>query len=168
MSPSLSEGIQALCALLEKHSVEVILVGGAAVAMHGYYRASIDAAGKPLSKPDIDFWYNPSYDNYFKLLNALEELEVDVDSFRAEKTPNPRRSFFKLELELMSVDFLPEIVGLGRFFTSFQMREQANLGSVSIGYLSYEDLILAKKASNRAQDRDDLNQLEALISGPKD
>jgi hypothetical protein len=54
-------------------------------------------AGKIAEKPDLDFWYNPTYDNYFKLLNALEELGQDVTRFKDEQTPNPKKSFFRYE-----------------------------------------------------------------------
>ena len=30
------------------------------------------------NKPDLDFWYNPTYENYFNLLKALEELGIDL------------------------------------------------------------------------------------------
>jgi len=68
-------------------------VGGTAVALHGYFRPSLNESGLPAEKPDLDFWYNPAYDNYFRLLNALEELGEDVSEFKAEIAPNPRRSF---------------------------------------------------------------------------
>jgi hypothetical protein len=50
------------------HSVEYLVVGGTAVALHGYFRQSHDPSGQLMEKHDLDFWYNPTYDNYFKLL----------------------------------------------------------------------------------------------------
>ena len=36
------------------------------------------------------------YDNYFKLLNTLEELGQDITEFREEQSPNPLKSYFRL------------------------------------------------------------------------
>jgi hypothetical protein len=97
MESSLTDSILTVCRTLNKFSVEYIIVGGTAVALHGYYRHSMKVAGKIAEKPDLDFWYNPTYDNYFKLLNALEELGQDVTRFKDEQTSNPKKSFFRYE-----------------------------------------------------------------------
>lgn len=60
------------------HSVEYLIVGGTAVAFHGYDRLSKDLSGQTMEKLDLDFWYNPTYDNYFRL---LEDLGEDVAEF---------------------------------------------------------------------------------------
>lgn len=67
------------------------------MALLGYDRWSLDTSGRQSKVIDLDFWYNPTYNNYFKLLNALEKLGEDVSGFKAEKTPDPKRSFFRLE-----------------------------------------------------------------------
>ena len=72
MENKLADGILTVCKLLNKHSVQYIIVGGAAVALHGYFRQSVNFGGTAIEIPDLDFWYNPTYENYFKLLNALE------------------------------------------------------------------------------------------------
>jgi hypothetical protein len=109
MESSLTDNILTVCRTLNKFSVEYIIVGGTAVALHGYYRQSTNVAGEIAEKPDLDFWYNPTYDNYFRLLNALEELGQDVTQFRDEQTPNPKKSFFRYEFEKFTLDFLPEL-----------------------------------------------------------
>ena len=58
-------------------------------------------------KYDLDIWYNPTYENYFNLLSALENLGEDVSEFRDEQTPDPKRSFFKFDFEQFTLDFLP-------------------------------------------------------------
>ena len=64
-----------------------MIVGGAAVALHGYYRLSMNLDGKIAKKPDLDIWYNPTYSNYFKLLNVLEDLGQDVTKLKKSKAP---------------------------------------------------------------------------------
>ena len=97
MESSLTHNILGICKTLNKFSVEYWIVGGTAVALHGYYRHSMNDAGEIAEKPDLDFWYNSTYDNYFKLLNALEDMGQDVKKFKDEQTPDPKRSFFRYE-----------------------------------------------------------------------
>ena len=63
----LAESILKVCGVFNKNFVEYIIVGGTAVALHGYFRRSMNMAGAIADKPDLDFWYNPTYQNYFKL-----------------------------------------------------------------------------------------------------
>lgn len=74
MNKSLAESILSVCKILNKYSVQYLISGGTAVALHGYLRISHLSSGFPANKYDLDFWYNSVYDNYFRLLNALEEL----------------------------------------------------------------------------------------------
>lgn len=142
------------------------MVGGTAVALHGYYRVSRDPSGAVMEKHDLDFWYNPTYDNYFKLLDALEELATDVSEFREEVAPNPQKSFFRLERENFKMDFLPELLGLPRFRLSFENRVIAKIGDIEIPYISYDDLVKSKQALGREKDIDDIDHLKARKNNP--
>lgn len=86
-----------------------MLVGGTAVALNGYYRHSINISGELPEKPDVDVWYNPTYNNYFNILKVMEELGQDISAFKNEQTPNPKKSFFKLDFGGFTLDLLPEI-----------------------------------------------------------
>lgn len=98
MNPDLKGSIFQVCTLLNKLEVDFIIVGGVAVALNGYYRHSINAEGKITDKPDLDIWFNPTYENYFKLLSAIEEIGQDISDHRSEKQPNPMKSFFKIDI----------------------------------------------------------------------
>ncbi len=97
MHYNLKTSLLRVCHLFEKNNVNYIIVGGTAVALHGYYRHSTNIAGELSDKPDIDIWYNPTYENYFNLLKVLNELGEDIKKFENEQSPNPRKSFFKLD-----------------------------------------------------------------------
>lgn len=159
MESSLADSILRICRALNRFSVEYMIVGGTAVALHGYYRYSMDVAGEIATKPDLDVWYNPTYENYFKLLNALEYLGQDVTNFKEEQAPNPKQSFFKYEFEKFTVDFLPELKASLKFRLAFRRRETVSLNDTEIAFISYEDLILDKKANGRLKDITDLEQL---------
>lgn len=160
MESSLTDSILRICSTLNKFSVEYILVGGTAVALHGYYRHSRNTAGEVAEKPDLDFWYNPTYDNYFKLLNALEDLGQDMTKFKEEQTPDPKKSFFRYEFEEFTLDFLPQLKASIRFRSAFSKREIVTLKATEIPFISFEDLILDKKANARSKDITDIEQLE--------
>lgn len=160
MESSLADNILSVCKTLNKFSVEYMIVGGTAVALHGYYRHSTNVDGEIAAKPDLDVWYNPTYDNYFKLLNALEGLGQEVTKFKKEQNPNPKRSFFRYEFEKFTLDFLPELKAPLKFRSSFSRREVVTLNDTEIPFINYEDLIADKKANARSKDITDLEQLD--------
>ncbi|MET4105003.1 hypothetical protein [Hymenobacter sp. UYP22] len=160
MESNLLKSIARVCLALQENSVDYMIVGGAAVALHGYFRHSMLPSGAVAAKPDLDFWYNPSYTNYFNLLNALEVLGQDVSSFRNEQEPNPRKSFFKYEFEDFTLDLLPELKSLMRFSAAFAKREIVDLGGVEVAFIGYEDLLTDKATSARPKDLTDIEELK--------
>jgi len=160
MDSNLSIGILTVCGALNKHSVQYMIVGGAAVALHGNFRLSINMAGIISDKPDLDFWYNPTYENYFNLLNAFEQLGQDVTEFRQEQAPNPKKSFFKFEFDNFTADFLPELKALLQFRACYERKEVVNLSETDIPFISYDDLIEDKKANARPKDIIDIEELK--------
>ena len=167
MNSNLTESILNVCRILNKHSVQYLIAGGTAVALHGYLRMSLHSSGIPADKYDLDFWYNSVYDNYFNLLNALEELGQDVSEFKEEIAPDPKKSYFRLEFEKFTLDFLPELSGLGKFSESFNEREKVNLGGTEISFISYDDLIKNKELNARPKDLKDIEQLKMIRSKKK-
>lgn len=165
MEKSSIECAEKVCSILNKHSVEYLIVGGTAVALHGYYRSSSTPSGAPAGKPDIDIWYNPSYENYNRVLDALDELGVDISRIRKEKTPNPKKSFFRKEFEEFTLDLLPELPGLSRFLTSYNKRVESKIGEVKLPILCYEELMVNKKTLGRQKDIEDIKQLQMRRGG---
>ncbi len=96
MESSLTDSILNICGRLNKSLVEYIIVGGTAVGLHGYYKHFMNVAGEVAEKPDLDFWYNPTYNNYFRLFNALEELRQALPSLRMSKRLILKKSFLGL------------------------------------------------------------------------
>jgi hypothetical protein len=159
MDKGLRTTLLTVCNLLSKHNVEYLIVGGTAVALHGYFRMSVSVAGTPTDKPDLDFWYNPSYKNYFNLLNAIEALGEDVSEFKNETAPNPKKSFFKLSFDTFTIDFLPELPGLSKFRNSYENKEVAQVDGVDIMFISFDDVITNKKEVAREKDINDIDEL---------
>jgi hypothetical protein len=167
MDNSLIESLSIVCKILNKNSVEYLIVGGSAVALHGFFRLSHDPSGRPMEKRDLDFWYNSTYKNYYKLLNVIEDLGQDVTEFKEETAPNPKKSFFKLELEKFTVDFLPELPGLSKFRSSFEKKEIRKIDEIEIPLINFDDLIINKQTQGRAKDIEDIEQLKLRRLNPE-
>jgi hypothetical protein len=162
MDNNLKNCLLTVCKLLEKNNVEYILIGGMAVALNGYFRVSKNNAGEVTDKPDIDIWYNPTYENYFKILKVMEELGQDVTEFKNEQIPNPRKSFFKLNLEEFTLDILPEIKSDIKFLQAYKRKESVDWEKTQIYFMNYLDLIEVKKAIGREKDIEDIEQLKKI------
>ncbi len=162
MANSTSDSLLTVCKLLQKHQVQYLLVGGTAVALNGYFRLSINDSGELTEKPDIDVWYNPTYQNYFKLIGVIEELGYDVSEYKSEKSPNPRSSFFKLKFDDFSLDLIPQIKAVVKFIDAYKRKDTIEIEDIAINVISYPDLILDKEALGRKKDLEDVKQLKNL------
>lgn len=162
MRDVLSKSVSLVCEVLDKYQVQYLLIGGTAVLLNGYSRLSTTSAGEITEKPDIDIWYNPTYENYFKLLKVFEELGRDISILVEEQSPNPRKSFFKFEFADYTFDALPSIKADVMFFEANQRRETVVLKGIPIHFISYLDLIEDKKATARKKDIEDIEQLKKI------
>ena len=160
MDSNLTNSILNVCKILNKHAVEYLLVGGTAVALHGFFRWSLSASGQPAEKHDLDFWYNPTYNNYFNLLAAFEELGQDMQRYKEEQIPNPKKSFFRMEFDDFTMDFLPELIGLSKFSQSFTNKQTFTLNAVEVYFINMVDLIINKEATGRPKDIIDIQELK--------
>jgi len=139
-----------------------MLIGGAAVALNGHFRLSINAAGELTEKPDIDIWYNPTYENYFNILKVIEGLGNDITDFKNEQNPDPRKSFFKLEFDSFTLDVLPKIMANIKFPEANRNKEVVEIEGVKIKFMNYFDLIKDKEATDRKKDIEDIRQLKKI------
>ena len=160
MEVNIRKSLLTVCTLLEKHNVKYMIIGGTAVALNGYYRHSTDIDGKISNKPDIDIWYNPSYENYFNILKVIEGLGHEISEFKKEKSPNPHKAFFKLESEEFTLDMLPKTKVPTKFLDAYNRKETVDLDETPIHFMSYFDLLEDKLATSRKKDLEDIVQLK--------
>ena len=156
------DNISFICDVLNKNKVEYLLIGGTAVFLYGYSRYSTNIMGETIEKQDIDILYNPSYQNYYNLLNALKNLGQDVSAYEAEQTPNPQKSFFRFQYPDFTLDFLPKLNDNKDFSDLFQRKELQKIDEIAIYFLGYEDLIISKKLLARPKDLNDIAELEKI------
>lgn len=132
------------------------------MGLYGYFRPSVSDFGDLIDKPDIDIWYQPTYENYFKVLRVMGEFEYDVTDFLTEQTPNPKSSYFKLEFDNFSLDLIPGIVANIDFFDAYKRKEVISVEGVEIFVMNYVDLITDKEATGRKKDLEDIKHLRSL------
>ncbi len=137
-----------LLKLFEENNVEYMIVGGYAVAFHGY----------PRFTKDIDIFFQCNLENIKKLKTALCSFGFDrealPDHFFTEEG-----NIIKFGIEPVRIDLLNKIDGV--LFENIESRTvRGRYGEITVSFISKEDLITNKKASGRAQDIADLEKLE--------
>lgn len=151
--------LQRTCAALNRYEVAYILIGGTAVAYYGYQRPSGVLQGNLDMKYDVDFWYQPTVSNYYRLLNALKALGVDTS--RLENLVfDPKKTFLRIPHDTFRTEFLPQVKGLDSFERSKKSSKVINLDGNEISIISYKDLIINKKSVDRDIDRTDIEELK--------
>lgn len=149
MDPShLSQDFREFLTCLNEAGVEYLVVGGHAVAYHGYIRPT----------RDLDVWVAVSPDNADRLVAA-------VNAFFGGGLPGLTKDWF-LDVENVTrfgaipnlIEIIPDISG-GNFVTAFSRRVTAAIDGQPVNLINLDDLIANKKASARLKDLADVEQL---------
>lgn len=146
---NIREALKKICELLNKHDVEYILIGGVAVGFHGF----------PRSTADIDFWYNPTDENFVRILRALTDYGVDTSSLK-DLVFNRDKTFLRIPQLGFRTEFLPQIPGLKSFSQAKRNALQTEIDGTSVFILGYDDLIKNKETLNRKIDQLDVEELK--------
>lgn len=133
--------------LLNDHHVEYLLVGGFAVALHGY----------PRTTADMDVWVSRRRDNAERLVACLKEFGFDTPNLTPELFEEPDR-VVRMGAAPLRIEILTEIDGV-TFDDCITRAESQIVDGNSIPVISLADLKINKKASGRAKDLDDLENL---------
>lgn len=144
---------------LVERGVDLILVGGHAVAAHGYERGT----------RGVDLVYDLSAANCARFADALNEIGASVVAAdlptRGESLSGEwlaEGGHFRFATDLGPIDALPRIGGK----TFEELRERAVVAELADGtkvpVCSYEDLVAFKEGAGRPQDQVDLRALREL------
>ena len=143
----MKETLVAVCAVLNKHDVKYLVIGGVAVIYHGYTRAT----------SDIDFWYKPSLDNFHNILDAFKEYGVDVSDLESI-TFDPKTTYLRLPTGFRT-EFLPAVGSDVLFDDAKEKSETLELEGVKIPVIGYDHLVHLKMTTNRLKDKADVEEL---------
>lgn len=134
---------------LNKHNVEYILVGGFSVILYGYSRTT----------GDLDLWVNKSTENYAKLVKAFNQFGMPVFDMTEENFLNhPFWDVFSFGRSPVAIDILTAVKGLN-FEEAYLKSKIFEEQGIQIRTIHKNDLIKAKKASNRPKDQDDIDNI---------
>lgn len=134
-------------ALLNKHEVQYVIVGAFAVSFHA----------QPRFTGDIDFFIDNSSANIQSLLLALKEF--GFESLNLAEKDFDEDSIIQLGYEPNRVDLITNISGVS-FKKAYSNRVEGTYGNETAYFISLEDLITNKRASDRLKDKSDLELLE--------
>ena len=133
--------------LLHTHHVEYLLVGGYAVAAHGY----------PRFTGDIDLWIQTSTENSERVLQVCREFGFDVPNLRAELFKDPNQ-MTRMGNPPLRIEILNSVSGL-TFDAAWENRIVKQWDGVPVSLISLHDLRTNKQASGRLKDLADLENL---------
>jgi hypothetical protein len=151
--------LQIVCAALNKHKVDCMLVGGTAVAFYGFQRISgVFISTDSEVKIDHDFWYSATNENFFRLLKSLSDLGVDTSDLE-QLVFDPKRTFLKIPFATFHTDFLPQMKGLDSYRECKKRNERIVLDENELYIISKNDLLNIRAAANRSSDQRDLDAL---------
>ena len=132
--------------LLNKNNVRYIVIGGYAVVYHGYVR----------STNDIDIWIDIHEDNIKNLIKVLDEF--GFSSLNIKKGDFLPNQIIQLGHPPNRIDLITTPAGI-EFETCYESKEQVSIDDTAVNIIDLENLIKAKKASNRTRDLADIEEL---------
>jgi len=137
--------------ILNKYSVQYIMVGGFAVNLYGYTRAT----------NDIDLLIKDDIVNRQKLAGAFSELGYGNISFEAlQFVPGWTNFYIGAGIQL---DIMTSLKGVDLSFDEcLQMAPVAEIEGVMVPFLHINHLIQNKKVVNRPKDQIDVMELEKI------
>lgn len=133
--------------LLRAHSVEYLLIDGYAVGYHGYPRAT----------DDLDVWIAITPDNADRVVKALSDFGFDVPALSVDLFLQPDQ-IVRMGVEPLRIEVLTSIGGV-EFDECYRERLETTLDNVPVSLINLRHLKINKKASGRAKDLADLENL---------
>jgi hypothetical protein len=134
---------------LNSNKVKYLIVGGYAVAFHGY----------PRYTKDLDIWLLISEENASGIVSALNEFGLGSIGLKKE-------DFLKTD-EFIQIGYPPNRIDLVLscdgvdFQTCYQIRKEVDVEGLKISFIDLDSLKINKKATGRLQDLADIEHLES-------
>jgi hypothetical protein len=143
-----SRDYEEFLAALNAHGVRYLVVGAHAIARHA----------RPRATKDLDVWLQCGRENATCVIAALGEFFGSDPGYSVDDLLDPEW-IIQLGVAPVRIDLLFRVDGCPDFEGCWQRRSEGVFGDVPTQYLSLDDLISAKDAAGRPQDRADLRKL---------
>ena len=136
-----------LLQLLNEFEVEYLIVGGFAVMKYG----------EPRYTKDLDVWVHNSAENSCRVLEALKKFgaPLEHDGITAETFTG--QVVYQIGIAPVRIDILTEITGVD-FSHAWEKRVASTFFGVPVHFISFDDLVINKRALGRSSDLSDLRQ----------
>lgn len=145
--------VQQFLEILNKRSVEYLVVGGFAVNYHGYIRTT----------GDLDLWWNPTKENFIRLLDAIRDFGFDCSDIEPLKKYDSVKSLIRLPLrDNFDIELLSLIDGKFSFQEAYEASDQTSIKNVPVRIIDYPHLIKNKLGAHRPKDLHDIAELEKI------
>ena len=133
--------------LLNAESTEFVIVGGYAVAFHGYVRAT----------DDLDVFFRNSPDNVAAIRRALEAFGMPTTEENATAFSEPE-NIIRMGIAPFRIEMMNSISGL-TFDDVWAHRVAGTFGEVPVTFISLDDLLKNKREASRPKDLSDVDEL---------
>jgi len=133
---------------LNDNAVRYLLVGGYAVAVHGY----------PRYTKDMDIWVDMSEENAAKIVKALNEFGFASLGLKEADFIAPDQ-IIQLGYPPGRIDILTTLPGV-EFGDCYPARVTTDVDGVTVACIDLDNLVKNKKATGRHQDWADVENLE--------
>lgn len=152
--PATWDDVKRLCELLQAEHVEYALIGGYAIAAHGYVRFS----------EDVDILVEPSPENTRRWISALSRLpDAAAAELAGQEDIFEREGHYAIRInDEFTVDVMPAACGHS-YAELAPHTETRSIDGQPIRVLSLDGLLLTKQGM-RDKDRADAAVLRAAIS----
>lgn len=145
----LHQDYKELLQLLNENQVEYVIVGGYAMAFYGV----------PRTTKDIDILINPSVANIKRIIKVLDQFGFSSLELTEEELTK-RYAIIQLGYAPVRIDIVNEIDGV-ETETVIKNSTTGKFGNIEVPFIGRDELIKNKKASGRARDIADLEDLGA-------
>ena len=145
--PKLPNDLREFIELLNAHDVRYVIVGGYAVAYHGFPRLT----------GDIDFFVETSEENAQRLESVLTDFGFGSIGLSSEDFKKPDQ-IIQLGYPPNRIDLITSISGV-TFAEAWADKVSDDLGGIPVTFIGKKTLLANKAASGRLKDRADLDSL---------
>lgn len=145
--PLLTDDFKEFLKLFNDHHVDYLLIGGYAVGLHGYPRATID----------LDVWVRPEARNARRVVSALRAFGFDTAALDEGLFIKPE-SLVRFGVPPFRIEIMTTIAGV-EFDACRSRAVFFDVDGTRLPVISLDDLKTNKRAAGRHKDLNDLENL---------
>lgn len=143
-----SPDFKELLKIFKKHKIRYLIVGGYAVMKYS----------EPRFTKELDMFTATDQENAKSVYLALKEFGAPLENLTPDDFAH-EGYFYQMGRPPLRVDIMMSIPGI-EFDVAWKNREVVELDDLQIFFISRSDLIRAKEASGRSQDKIDIEKLK--------